>query len=59
MNGKGEVKPCFFLEPIGHLDELEEGDFYSSQKAVRFRRGFDPRSNPACQQCAQFLDWRF
>jgi Fe-coproporphyrin III synthase len=59
VNGKGEVKPCFFLEPIGHLDDLEEGDFYSSQKAVRFRTGFDPRSNPTCRQCAQFLDWRF
>ena len=59
VNGRGEVKPCFFLEPIGHIAESDAGDFYTSEKARRFRQTFDPGTNATCRRCAQFLDWRF
>jgi len=58
VTATGEVKPCFFLEPIGNI-RAEHGPFPETGRMGELARAVDPHSHPVCRRCYQFLDWRF
>jgi MoaA/NifB/PqqE/SkfB family radical SAM enzyme len=59
VNADGALRPCFFLPPLGRIEDPAEGEIFDSEPFQNFRRGFSSWMHPACSRCFQFLDWRF
>jgi len=58
----GAVRPCFFHEPYGRLDDgADLGAVINSPAAVAFRRGLDVATDETCRRCVCPLNlptWR-
>jgi MoaA/NifB/PqqE/SkfB family radical SAM enzyme len=47
----GAVRPCFFHQPIGNLQDGTFEEIINGEAAQAFRRGLDVASNPICRNC--------
>jgi Fe-coproporphyrin III synthase len=47
----GDVRPCFFLPPIGSIATQCLSEAINSESALRFRESLDVPSNPVCRTC--------
>ena len=54
----GNVRPCFFHPPIGHLRNQSLEDAINSERAREFRAALDIRTNPTCKRCVCSLNYR-
>jgi MoaA/NifB/PqqE/SkfB family radical SAM enzyme len=55
----GQLRPCFFLPPIGHIQDPVEGNLAQTEAGSGQRTGFDVAASGTCRSCCQFLQWRF
>ena len=54
----GTVRPCFFHEPIGRIDDQTTlADVVNSPKAVNFRTALDVATNSTCRRCVCSLNY--
>jgi Fe-coproporphyrin III synthase len=51
IDASGEVRPCFFHDPIGNIHHNTVSDIINSPAALRFRSNLDIASNPICRSC--------
>jgi MoaA/NifB/PqqE/SkfB family radical SAM enzyme len=51
IESDGAVRPCFFHQPIGNLQEGTLVDIVNSDAAVEFRSRLHISSNAICQRC--------
>ena len=54
----GEVRPCYFHESYGNIEESGLQDILNSRSAVEFRRNLDINNNPVCRRCVCTLNLR-
>ena len=47
----GAVRPCFFHQPIGNLQDGALEEIINGEAAQAFRRRLDVASNPVCRNC--------
>ena len=47
----GDVRPCFFHQPIGNLQDGVFDEILNGEAAQDFRRRLDVDSNPVCRNC--------
>lgn len=47
----GDVRPCFFHDPIGSIREKTFAETINSPEARRFRSELNIAANPTCQRC--------
>lgn len=52
----GKVRPCFFHEPYGELQEGPLKKIINSEAAIDFRRELDIAKNPVCVKCVCSLN---
>lgn len=51
VEADGTVKPCFFHQPYGNLEEGNLAALLNSTAAIGFRRGLDVDADPVCRRC--------
>lgn len=51
IEANGDVRPCFFHEAYGNINDREFADILNSEKAVAFRKRLDVRTDPVCKKC--------
>lgn len=56
VESDGLVRPCFFHEAYGHINDGPFSAVINSKKAVNFRRGLDVQSNETCIKCVCSLN---
>lgn len=47
----GAVRPCFFHQALGNIDEQPLAEILNSPRAVSFRRDLDMDADPTCRKC--------
>ncbi len=52
----GSVRPCYFHDPIGNINNEEFSNVVNSPVAVAFRKQLDVKNNPICQNCTCTLN---
>jgi len=59
VEANGDVRPCFFHQPIGNLhSQLPLDAILNGPEALAFRKGLDVSANPICQRCVCSLHWK-
>jgi MoaA/NifB/PqqE/SkfB family radical SAM enzyme len=56
VEANGVVRPCFFHQAYGHLDDLPLDRTINSEKAVAFRRNLKVAEHETCRQCVCWLN---
>ena len=51
LESDGTVRPCFFHEPIGNVNESSLMKALNGPRAVRFRESLRIAENPTCRRC--------
>jgi MoaA/NifB/PqqE/SkfB family radical SAM enzyme len=51
IEADGTVRPCFFHDPIGNIQDGPLHEVLNSEKALAFRSGLVISENPTCQSC--------
>jgi MoaA/NifB/PqqE/SkfB family radical SAM enzyme len=51
VEADGEVRPCFFHESYGNLQNQNFTSVINSSKAINFRRQLDVKKNTVCHKC--------
>lgn len=51
VEADGTVRPCFFHQPLGNIDEQPLDDILNSDEAIEFRRQLDVTQDPICRKC--------
>jgi len=51
IEANGDVRPCFFHDPIGSIREKTFAEAINSSAARRFRSDLNIAANPTCQRC--------
>lgn len=51
IDASGEVRPCFFHEPIGNIHDHTLVEIMNGPAALRFRADLDIESNTICRSC--------
>lgn len=51
IEANGEVRPCFFHPPLGHISEGPLDEILNSESAIRFRQGLNVKTDPICRKC--------
>lgn len=54
----GDLRPCFFHEPVGNVFQTSLEGALNSTAALAFRNSLDVPTNPVCQQCVCSLNYR-
>lgn len=54
----GQVRPCYFHPPIGHLSGNSLIGILNGPQAVTFRASLDVQTNPVCKRCVCSLNVR-
>ena len=54
----GDVRPCFFHEPVGNIFQTSLEGALNSAAALAFRDHLDVATNPVCQRCVCSLNYR-
>jgi MoaA/NifB/PqqE/SkfB family radical SAM enzyme len=58
IEADGNVRPCFFQEPIGNIRDNSLPDILNGEKAVGFRKSLDTDTNSTCKKCVCYLNLR-
>lgn len=56
VEANGTVRPCFFHEAIGNINNDSLEKVINSETAVDFRRNLDMARNKICQKCVCYLN---
>jgi len=56
IEADGNVRPCFFHEPIGNIRDSSLASILNSDKAINFRKTLDMGKNPTCVKCVCSLN---
>ena len=51
IESDGAVRPCFFHQPFGNIQDGTLLDVLNNEAAVQFRTQLDVANNPICQRC--------
>jgi len=51
IEASGQVRPCFFHEPVGNIRENTLAEIINGPAALRFRSRLDIASNSVCRSC--------
>jgi MoaA/NifB/PqqE/SkfB family radical SAM enzyme len=51
IEADGTVRPCFFHQALGNIDDQPLVDILNSSEAISFRRDLDLQDNPICRKC--------
>jgi MoaA/NifB/PqqE/SkfB family radical SAM enzyme len=51
IEADGTVRPCFFHEAWGNVQERPLADILNSEQAIAFRRNLDLDTDPICRKC--------
>ena len=52
----GKVRPCFFHNKVGNLNEEDLNAIVNSEKSISFRKNLDVKTNPICKKCVCSLN---
>ena len=52
----GVVRPCFFHNKVGNLNEEDLNAIVNSEKSISFRKNLDVKTNPICKKCVCSLN---
>ena len=58
VEADGNVRPCFFHEAYGNINNNSLEELINSEKAVAFRKNLDISSNSTCVNCVCYLNLR-
>lgn len=47
----GTVRPCFFHQSLGNINDQPLEEILNSDEAINFRRALDVKTNPICRKC--------
>jgi MoaA/NifB/PqqE/SkfB family radical SAM enzyme len=56
IEADGNVRPCFFHEPIGNIRDSSLASILNSDEAINFRKTLDMGKNPTCVKCVCSLN---
>lgn len=56
VEANGTVRPCFFHEAYGNINDAALEDIINSEKAIAFRKNLDMSSNSTCVNCVCYLN---
>lgn len=56
IEADGQVKPCFFHDSYGNLNEQPFDALLNSPNAIAFRKNLNVADNPTCQRCVCSLN---
>jgi Fe-coproporphyrin III synthase len=51
IDASGQVRPCFFHEPIGNIHNSTLSEIVNGPAALQFRSQLDIANNPICRSC--------
>jgi len=51
IEADGTVRPCFFHEPLGNINEASLPAILNGEKSLAFRRNLDMERDPICRKC--------
>lgn len=51
IESDGTVRPCFFHQALGNIDDQPLANILNSSRAISFRRDLDLQDNPICRKC--------
>jgi len=54
----GTVRPCFFHQPVGTIQNGNLDEVVNGRAAISFRSSLDLASNPVCNRCVCSLNYR-
>jgi MoaA/NifB/PqqE/SkfB family radical SAM enzyme len=54
----GTVRPCFFHQPVGKIQNGNLEEVVNGRAAISFRSSLDLASNPICNRCVCSLNYR-
>ena len=52
----GTVRPCFFHNKVGSINEQDLNAIVNSEKSISFRKNLDVKTNPICKKCVCSLN---
>jgi MoaA/NifB/PqqE/SkfB family radical SAM enzyme len=52
----GVVRPCFFHNKVGNINEEDLNAIVNSEKSISFRKNLDVKTNPICKKCVCSLN---
>ena len=55
VEADGNVRPCFFHEVIGNIQEAGLDTIINSERAIAFRKNLDMDKNDTCRKCVCYL----
>ena len=56
VEADGNVRPCFFHEVIGNIQEAGLDTIINSERAIAFRKNLDMDKNDTCRKCVCYLN---
>jgi Fe-coproporphyrin III synthase len=56
VGANGTVRPCFFHEAYGNINDTPLGDIINSPEAIAFRKNLDIDTNETCVKCVCYLN---
>jgi MoaA/NifB/PqqE/SkfB family radical SAM enzyme len=56
IEADGNVRPCFFHEVVGNIQDSSLATILNSDEVVKFRKTLDMHTNPTCVKCVCSLN---
>jgi len=56
VEADGNVRPCFFHDVIGNIQEAGLDTIINSERAIAFRKNLDMDKNDTCRKCVCYLN---
>jgi MoaA/NifB/PqqE/SkfB family radical SAM enzyme len=56
IEADGTVRPCFFLDKMGTVNEKPLMEILNSEESIAFRKNLDVQSNETCVKCVCYLN---
>ncbi|MGB5847059.1 MAG: radical SAM protein [Ignavibacteriaceae bacterium] len=56
IEADGSVRPCFFHEKIGNIEDSTLTELINSPGSISFRKNLDTTTNPICKKCVCSLN---
>jgi len=56
VEADGTVRPCFFHEAYGNIQDASLGNIINSETAIAFRKNLDMAKNETCVKCVCYLN---
>jgi len=56
VEADGTVRPCFFHDSLGSINNSSLLDILNSEKSINYRKHLDVQTNPTCVKCVCYLN---